>query len=104
MSRVKFFNLVLVALLGGCTILSPYIDRRRNPGVSDMRYLYIGKSTPTNPAVCYNPLVSNDSRLQQLADEECAKHNTGTHATFVKKNYFSCKLLLPAVAYYKCEK
>ena len=104
LSRVKIFNLLLLGLLGGCTILSPYVDRRRNPGTSDVRYLYTGRSTPTNPAVCYNSLISSDERLQQLADAECVKHKTGTHAVFVKKDGFACKLFLPSVAYYKCQK
>ena len=35
---------------------------------------------------------------------EGLKNNTGTHAVFERKDGFSCKLLLPSTAYYKCVK
>jgi len=105
LSRVKILNILLLTLtIAGCGTLDPYIDRRRNPGTSDLSKLYTGVSKPDAPAVCYNPLLSKESELQALADAECIKHNTGTHAEFVKKDGFFCKVLLPATAYYKCVK
>lgn len=105
LSRAKILNLILLsALISGCTILDPYVDRRRNPGTSDMNKLYTGKSTINAPAICYNQLLTDDKTLQTMADEECNKHNAGSHAEFVKKDGFSCKVLLPGTAYYKCVK
>ncbi len=105
LSRAKILNLVLLsAVLSGCTILDPYIDRRRNPGTSDVSKLYTGLSKIDAPAICYNQLLTSDEELQKMADEECVKNHTGTRAEFVKKDGFSCKVLLPATAYYKCVK
>jgi hypothetical protein len=105
LSRAKILNLVLLtSVICSCTILDPYIDRRRNPGTSDVSKLYTGSSKEDAPAICYNQLLTTDEELQKMADEECDKHNAGTHAEFVKKDGFSCKILLPATAYYKCVK
>ena len=105
LSRVKILNLILlISFLSGCGILNPYIDRRRNPGTSDITKLYIGSSRADAPAICYNPLLTKDDELQALADAECVKNNTGTHAVFETKDRFSCKVLLPATAFYKCIK
>lgn len=105
MSRVKFlYFLLLSGTVCGCTILDPYIDRRRNPGTGDVSKLYSGFSKADEPAVCYNPLLSEDNELQALADAECVKNNTGTHAVFKKTSSFSCKIFLPSVNFYKCVK
>lgn len=105
LSRVKILNILLLsALICGCNTLDPYVDRRRNPGTSDISKLYTGRSKIDAPAICYNPLLSNMEKLQTMADEECTKHNTGTHAEFINKEEFSCKLLLPTTAFYKCVK
>lgn len=105
LSSVKILSAILfVSQLCACGILDPYIDRRRNPGTSDPSKLYSGQSKPDAPAVCYNPLLNDMETLQTLADEECVKHSTGTHAEFVTKEGFSCKVLLPTTAFYKCVK
>lgn len=105
MSRAKILNILFLStVLASCTILDPYVDRRRNPGTSNISKLYTGKSKKNAPAICYNPILSEEEELQKLADAECIKHNTGTHAEFVKKDGFSCKLLLPATNFYKCVK
>ena len=90
--------------LSGCSLMQPYIDRRRNPGTQDLSRLYSGPSTPENPVICYNGLWSSEDELQNLADEECVKQGTGTHAEFVKKTYLDGKLLLPNHMHYKCVK
>lgn len=92
----------LIGVVCGCTILDPYIDRRRNPGTSDVSKLYSGYSKANAPAVCYNPLLSKEDELQALADAECVKNNAGTHAVFEKTSSFSCKVFLPSVNFYKC--
>jgi len=105
LSSVKILSaLILASQLCACGVLDPYIDSRRNPGTSNPAKLYSGQSRPNAPAVCYNPLLSDMDELQKLADEECIKHNTGTHAEFIEKDGFSCKVLLPATAFYKCVK
>ena len=105
LSRVKIINIILLAsIVSACGILNPYIDRRRNPGTSDVNKLYTGTSKPDAPAICYNQLLTSETELQALADAECVKNNTGTHAVFERKDGFSCKVLLPATAFYKCVK
>ena len=95
-------HLALVLFLSGCSLFDPYVDRRRNPGVQDINYLYSGPSKPEKPVICYNPLLTNAEKLQQMADEECRKQETGKKAEFVKKTYFDGKLLLPNHAHFKC--
>lgn len=105
LSRAKILNIVLLtAVISSCTILDPYVDRRRNPGTSDKTKLYVGTSKEDAPAICYNQLLTNNEELQKMADNECLKNHTGTHAEFIRKDGFSCKVLLPATAYYKCVK
>lgn len=93
---------MFMLFLSGCSLFNPYIDRHRNPGVSDVSQLYIGPSKPNAPVVCYNPLLTDDAELQQIADEECRKHGTGVRAEFVEKTHFDGKLLLPSHAHYRC--
>lgn len=103
MSSLKIYITgMLMLFLCGCSLFNPYIDRRRHPGVSDIRYLYSGPSKPKMPVICYNPLLTDDDELQKMADEECIKHGTGDHAVFSKKTYLTGKLLLPNHAYYFC--
>lgn len=103
LSSPKFMLLLLLMFfLSGCSMFNPYIDRRRNPGVQDLRYLYSGPSTPENPVICYNPLLTDEITLQQMADEECRKQQTGSKAQFLEKTYFDGKLFLPNHAHYKC--
>lgn len=105
LSRTKILNIIfLTSLISACGILDPYVDRRRNPGTSNVEELYSGESKIDAPAICYNPLLSEDNELQRLADSECIKHHTGTRAEFTKKTSFTCKVLLPNIAYYKCVK
>ena len=105
LSRVKILNILLLILtITSCGSLDPYVDRRRNPGTSDLTKLYTGLSKPEAPVICYNPLLSEENELQTLADGECVKHNQGSHAIFVKKENFSCKVLLPTANFYQCKK
>ncbi len=103
-SQKLFFVSITVFFMAGCSILNPYIDRRRNPGAQSQQELYSGPSTPENPVVCYNPLYSNENELKAVADAECQKQQTGDEAEFVKKTRFDGKLLLPYHAHYKCVK
>jgi hypothetical protein len=83
-------------------MFEPFVDRRREAGVSDMSKLYVGRSTPDEPAVCYNKWTTNIETIQQMADEECIKHKTGTRAEIVDKSIFTCRVLIPNHLYFKC--
>lgn len=105
MSSQKLIFISLIAFfITGCSLLEPYADRRRNPGTQNLSELYLGPSTPENPAICYNPFYSDENELKAIADAECQKHKTGDYAQFVKKTTFDGKLLLPNHAHYKCIK
>lgn len=106
MARYKIINVILLAaILSGCASqFGPFVDRRREAGGLSDGALYVGNSTPENPAICYNKLYTSWDEVQKLADEECIKNQTGTHATPVKETVFSCRLLVPNHYYFKCEK
>ncbi|MFV0626989.1 MAG: hypothetical protein ACK5N8_06550 [Alphaproteobacteria bacterium] len=103
MSRFKVLCLSLTLIgLSGCSLFDPFVDRRRNAGERDMTKLYVGQSTPTNPAICYNYFTADIEDIQKLADEECVKQKTGNKAVMEKQTYFTCRLMLPNHIYYKC--
>lgn len=105
MSRVKFTLLFLVcAFVSGCAVFKPFVDRRRNAGVSDPALVYSGESKADAPAICYNSVWTEYSELQALADEECQKNGEGSKAVFDYETNFTCKLFLPTHVYFKCEK
>lgn len=101
--KIVFVSSVLL-LLSACSVFEPFVDRRRNAGESDLTKLYVGRSTLDEPAICANGLWTTEAQIQALADAECVKHQTGTHAVFSHKSLFTCKLLLPTHSYFKCEK
>lgn len=105
MSRVKIVNILLLcSFICGCSALSPFVDRRRDASAVDMSKLYVGESQPDAPAICYNKLTSSFEQIQKMADEECIKQKTGTHAVQYKETIFTCKLFLPNHLYFKCVK
>ena len=91
-----FFLCVIVA---ACAQLKPFEDRRREPGTE---YVYVGASKPNAPAVCYNPLWNDKSDAEKIANDKCKELDALSHAEFVDVDYFSCRLFVPARAYYKC--
>lgn len=103
MSRIKTLLLISTLFaLSACSLLDPFVDRRREAGVDDISKLYVGKSTLENPAICYNKWTSTFEEVQAMADEECVKNGTGTKAVFEKKSVFSCRVLIPNHLYFKC--
>ena len=94
---------MFVAMLSACSQFTPFVDRRREAGGLADGGLYVGKSTPTEPAICYNRLYTSYDEVKALADAECIKHKTGSQATPVKETVFSCRLLIPNHYYFKCE-
>ena len=104
MASMKIINIaVLASLLCGCAQFKPFVDRRREAGGFADGALYVGESTPKNPAVCYNALYTPFSEVQNLADEECKKNKTGNKAVPLKQTVFTCRLLVPNHYYFKCE-
>ena len=105
LSRAKLLNLILLCLvLNGCSLLDPFVDRRREAGAKDEAHLYVGASKPEAPAICYNKWTTDYATLQKMADEECRKHKTGTHAVQTKETLLTCRLFLPNHLYFKCVK
>lgn len=105
MLKLKIVNLLILALfLSSCSQFGPFVDRRREAGGLANGALYVGKSTPKEPAVCYNRLYTSYAEVKALADAECVKNNTGTHAEPVKETVLSCRLLIPNHYYFKCVK
>ncbi len=105
MSRANLINiLVMTSLITACSQFGPFVDRRREAGAQKEGIFYVGKSTPEEPAICYNKLYTSYEEVKALADAECKKYNTGTHATPVKETVLSCRLLVPNHYYFKCEK
>lgn len=105
MSRGNLLILVAAAvLLNACSVSAPFVDRRREAGVSVNDDLYIGASTPKNPAICYNALTTPYSEVLKLANEECRKHKTGTYAVPVRQTTFTCRLFIPNHFYFECAK
>ena len=104
MASMKFINIVvLTSLVCGCAQFGPFVDRRREAGGLADGALYVGKSTPQEPAVCYNRLYTDYAEVKALADKECQKYKTGSTATPVKQTVFTCRLLVPNHYYFKCE-
>lgn len=105
MARAKLINIILlVAVLSGCASqFGPFVDRRREAGGFNNGVLYVGKSTDSEPAICYNKLYTSFDEIQKLADEECLNNKTGNHAVPHKETLFTCRFLVPNHYYFKCE-
>ncbi len=105
MSRLKFvFLLFLVSVVSACSLLDPFVDRRREAGASSKETLYVGQSKPLEPAICYNSLWTPYKDVKKMADEECEQHVAGTHAEPVRQSLFTCRVLIPNHYYFKCAK
>lgn len=104
MARANFiFPAAAAFLLCSCSVLQPFVDRRRDAGAPSHR-LYVGESKKDAPSVCYNILTTDYPTVKKMADEECIKYKTGTHAVPVSQEAFSCRVLIPARINFKCEK
>lgn len=101
MSTLKLSILIfLCAVVSACSQVTPFEDRRREPGTEN---IYVGASHPGSPAICYNPLFySKDKEVLQQADQLCKANDPHTHAELVDVDYFTCRLFVPSLAYYKC--
>ena len=95
---MKKYILFLGLFLSACGQIGPFVDAHREAGQVQLR----GQSTPDKPAICYNPIWSDKKMVEQLAEEECQK--TNRHAVYDNTSWFSCCLMNPSTAFYKCEK
>lgn len=89
---------VLVCLLGACTTVKPFVDSRREAGQRDT----VGQSTADVVAVCYNKFISDRSQTYDLAEAECQKSRR--HAVYESYSSFTCSLIAPYTAFYRCVK
>lgn len=89
---------VLACLLGACTTVKPFVDSRREAGQRDT----VGQSTADVVAVCYNKFISDRSQTYDLAEAECQKSRR--HAVYERYSSFSCSLVAPYTAFYRCVK
>ena len=104
MASMKIINtVVLTSLVCACSQFGPFVDRRREAGGLADGALYVGVSTPAEPAICYNRLYTSYAEVKALADNECKKNKTGKYATPVKQTVFTCRLFVPNHYYFKCE-
>ena len=100
MSTLKLsISIFLFLLVSACTQFEAFEDRRREPGTE---HIWVGASKPGNPAICYNPLFYSKEKIKAKADELCKNYKNKSHAELVDIDYFSCRLLIPSKAYYKC--
>lgn len=102
MSRVKIiFVFCMLIIVGACSLAEPFVDRRREAGqIGEL--LYVGRSRPESPAICYNSWATDFAVVQKMADEECVEQEKGVRAEFVDDAIFSCRLLTPTYANFKC--
>ncbi len=101
-SRNLFFLVLLSLFINACSFTAPFVDRRREAGASTADKLYVGKSTPSRPAICYNALTTPYADVLALANQECIKQKTGTYAVPEKQTSFTCRLFIPNHFYFKC--
>lgn len=85
---------LLFAALAACA--SPYVDSRREAG----QKLPVGMSTPDVVAICFAPAQTSRQQALALAQPECAK--TGRVAIFDHEDPWSCTLLTPTRAFFRC--
>lgn len=103
MSSLKMLIMSVVFMsITACSLFDPFVDRRRNAGAESKEHLYVGRSTPEKPAICYNSLWTTPETLQQLANAECQKQGTGDYAEKINDSTLTCKVFLPSHAYYQC--
>lgn len=87
LSRVKLLNIVLLCLaLNACSLLDPFIDRRREAGAKDEAHLYVGASRPDAPAICYNKWTTDFETLQKWPTKNAANRKPAPVPSKQKKH------------------
>jgi len=93
----KIFLILMAFFMGACSQFTPFEDMRREAG----QIQTVGQSSDDSPAICYNPLWHDEEQVQQLAKTACAR--TKRKAVFQENKHFSCRLVNPSTAIYKCK-
>ncbi len=93
----KLFFLFLAFQISACSQFEPFEDMRREAG----QIPTVGQSSNDFPAICYNPIWHNEKQLQELAKIACKR--TNRKPIFQRTKAFSCRLINPSVAIYKCK-
>lgn len=101
-SRILYGLIFLCLLLNACSFTAPFVDRRREAGAQTQAALYVGMSTPSRPAICYNALTTPYADVLALANKECIKQKTGSYAVPEKQTSFTCRLFIPNHFYFRC--
>ena len=93
MSRRMTVMVLLMAALGGCSSLDPY--------VTGARAVHPGQPAGPRVGICYNGLRSSTAAVQAEAQRECAAN---TLAEPVDTDWYmeTCPLLLPSRATFVC--
>jgi hypothetical protein len=86
--------LAVLSALSACA--NPYLDSRREAGKTNP----VGASTPDMIAICFAPSKTARSAVLAMAQPECAK--TGRVAAYDHEAPWSCTLLAPTRAFYRC--
>ena len=93
----KIIFLFLTGFVVACSQFEPFEDTRREAGSVQP----VGQSSNNRPVICYNPLWHSENQLKELADTACAR--TKRKAVLQKTAPFSCRLVNPTAAIYKCQ-
>lgn len=105
LARVNILFIVALSfLVNACSMTKPFVDRRRDAAATGEEPLYVGRSTPEKPAICYNALSVPFSEVKKLATEECRRQKTGSYAVADHQTVFTCRLLVPNHFYFNCVK
>ncbi len=96
--KQKLFLITALLLLCSCGSVKPFVDSRREAGQRDT----VGQSTTDVIAVCYNKFISDKSQTYDLAEAECQKSRR--HAVYERYSSFTCSLIAPNTAFYRCVK
>lgn len=97
MKKISLSIVFLSFFLTSCSAFCPFVDTRREAGQAEP----IGQSRPAEPAICYNGWVDTPADLQALADETCQAEGK-TAADYQRTKAFSCRLVTPRTAFFKC--
>lgn len=95
-NRGPAYAVLVLTLAALASCANPYVDSRREAG----QKLPVGRSTPDMVAICFSPSKTPREQLTALVQPECAK--TGRVAAFDHEDPWSCTLLAPTRAYYRC--
>lgn len=96
--KLFLISVSVLFFLSACSPVPPFVDARREAGQAGL----VGQSTPDRVAVCYNRYATRQVDVDKVAEEECKK--TGRRAVLVDETKFTCCLVAPATAFFRCEK